>query len=83
MSARGLAIDTALPSGEEFPRFREFWIERPKANRQTSDYLCAAGLPAGNRRLSLRDHARDVTRWLTCSLKFTCAIKWANWAWRR
>ena len=25
------AIDTALPSGEEFPRFREFWIERPKA----------------------------------------------------
>ncbi len=30
-SARGLAIDTALPSGEEFPRFREFWIEHPKA----------------------------------------------------
>lgn len=30
LSARGLAIDTALPSGEEFPRFREFWIERPK-----------------------------------------------------
>ena len=28
-SARGLAIDTALPSGEEFPRFVEFWIERP------------------------------------------------------
>ncbi len=27
---RGLAIDTALPSGEEFPRFKEFWIERPK-----------------------------------------------------
>ena len=31
LSARGLAIDTALPSGEEFPRFREFWIEHPKA----------------------------------------------------
>jgi len=30
LSARGLAIDTALSSGEEFPRFREFWIERPK-----------------------------------------------------
>lgn len=30
LSARGLAIDTALPSGEEFPRFRTFWIERPK-----------------------------------------------------
>lgn len=29
ISARGLAIDTALMSGEEFPRFTEFWIERP------------------------------------------------------
>jgi glucans biosynthesis protein len=29
LSARGLAIDTALPSGEEFPFFREFWLERP------------------------------------------------------
>jgi glucans biosynthesis protein len=28
-SARGLAVDTALASGEEFPRFVEFWIERP------------------------------------------------------
>lgn len=31
-SARGLAIDTGLPSGEEFPRFIEFWIERPSSN---------------------------------------------------
>ncbi len=30
LSARGLAVDTALPSGEEFPRFTEFWIERPE-----------------------------------------------------
>ena len=29
LSARGLAIDTAEPSGEEFPRFVAFWIERP------------------------------------------------------
>lgn len=29
LSARGLALDTALPSGEEFPRFTEFWIKRP------------------------------------------------------
>lgn len=32
LSARGLAIDTGLSSGEEFPRFTEFWIERPKAS---------------------------------------------------
>jgi glucans biosynthesis protein len=29
ISARGLAIDTALRSGEEFPFFREFWLVRP------------------------------------------------------
>jgi periplasmic glucans biosynthesis protein len=29
VSARGLAIDTAESGGEEFPRFVEFWIERP------------------------------------------------------
>ena len=30
-SARGLAIDTAERGGEEFPRFEQFWIERPTA----------------------------------------------------
>jgi glucans biosynthesis protein len=29
ISARGLAVDTGLASGEEFPSFVEFWIERP------------------------------------------------------
>ena len=29
MTARGLAIKTADPGGEEFPAFRAFWIERP------------------------------------------------------
>ena len=32
LSARGLAVDTASPQGEEFPRFVEFWIERPRAH---------------------------------------------------
>ncbi len=31
LSARALAVDTALRSGEEFPRFVEFWIEVPAA----------------------------------------------------
>jgi len=30
LSARGLAIKTAEPSGEEFPVFKAFWIERPR-----------------------------------------------------
>lgn len=32
LSARGLAIDTVGGKGEEFPRFTEFWIERPASN---------------------------------------------------
>jgi glucans biosynthesis protein len=31
LSARALAVDTSLPSGEEFPFFRKFWIYRPGA----------------------------------------------------
>ncbi len=29
LSARGLAIDTAEPKGEEYPVFREFWLVKP------------------------------------------------------
>ncbi|MEM9249983.1 MAG: glucan biosynthesis protein G [Pseudomonadota bacterium] len=29
LSARGLALDTAAPSGEEFPEFTHFWLETP------------------------------------------------------
>lgn len=32
LSARGLAINTAEPSGEEFPVFREFWMIKPGPN---------------------------------------------------
>ena len=32
LSARGLAIDTGEPGDEEFPRFEEFWVERPAAD---------------------------------------------------
>jgi len=32
LSARGLAIDVAEATGEEFPVFRQFWIERPDAS---------------------------------------------------
>ncbi|WP_262692842.1 glucan biosynthesis protein G [Kordiimonas aestuarii] len=32
LSARGLAVDVAEPTGEEFPIFRKFWIERPSSH---------------------------------------------------
>jgi glucans biosynthesis protein len=40
LSARGLAIKTADPAGEEFPVFKSFWIERPQA--QTSSIVVHA-----------------------------------------
>ena len=36
LSARGLALDTVGgAAGEEFPRFKAFWVERPAANAST------------------------------------------------
>ncbi len=35
LSARGLAIDTALPAGEEFPDFKAFWLVKPKPEYQS------------------------------------------------
>jgi periplasmic glucans biosynthesis protein len=35
ISARGLAIDTGLPSGEEFPFFKAFWLVRPTQNARS------------------------------------------------
>jgi periplasmic glucans biosynthesis protein len=35
-SARALAIDTGAPTGEEFPFFRSFWIERPDPGTKTA-----------------------------------------------
>jgi periplasmic glucans biosynthesis protein len=32
LSARGLALNTGEPGGEEFPVFEEFWIQRPAAD---------------------------------------------------
>lgn len=35
LTARGLALDTASPDGEEFPPFTRFYVERPEENAQT------------------------------------------------
>ena len=34
-SARGLAVDTATDSGEEFPFFTDFWLVRPERNARS------------------------------------------------
>lgn len=43
--SRGIAIDTGLASGEEFPAFVEFWLERPSAKSTT---MRVFGLLDGN-----------------------------------
>ena len=45
LSARGLAIDTGLPSGEEFPRFTEFWLERPSRDATSVKALALLDSP--------------------------------------
>ncbi|PMR78664.1 glucan biosynthesis protein D [Halomonas urumqiensis] len=46
LSARGLAIDTARPKGEEFPAFREFWLVRPAASATQMTVLALLDSPS-------------------------------------
>lgn len=46
LSARGLAIGTGSPEGEEFPAFREFWIETPTAGSDSVTVLALLDSPA-------------------------------------
>jgi len=52
LSARGLAIKTADPTGEEFPVFKSFWIERPQPG--TSSIVVNALLDSPSAAASLR-----------------------------
>jgi len=63
LSARGLAINTAEPSGEEFPAFAHFWIERPAA-RATSiviDALLESESTTGAYRFTVQPGVETVT----------------------
>ena len=35
ISARGLAVDTGLPAGEQFPSFTEYWLVQPAAGARS------------------------------------------------
>ncbi|WP_240360584.1 glucan biosynthesis protein [Pyxidicoccus caerfyrddinensis] len=62
LSARGLAIDTALPRPEEFPSFRELWLERPApgADRVVVHALLDGPSVTGAYRFTLIPGARTV-----------------------
>ena len=56
LSARGLAINTANPKGEEFPQFKSFWIEKPqpKSNSIVIHALLDSRSAAGAYRITVR-----------------------------
>ena len=39
ISARGLAVDTGLPTGEDFPSFVEYWLKKPKAGDKSMEFF--------------------------------------------
>ncbi len=62
LSARGLAIKTADPSGEEFPLFRAFWLERPQpgADAMVVSALLDSPSAAGAYRFTIRPGADTI-----------------------
>lgn len=46
LSSRGLAVDAGLPTGEEFPDFREFWLVRPEPDTGTLTFYALLDGPS-------------------------------------
>ena len=63
LSARGLAINTGGPAGEEFPVFREFWVEKPKpeAKALTVYALLDSPTATGAYRIMITPGAETIT----------------------
>ncbi len=58
-SARGIAVDTALSTKEEFPRFFEFWLAETVPPATFIVIYALAGWPEPHRRLSVRRERND------------------------
>lgn len=54
MSARGLAVNTGEPEGEEFPFFRAHWIETPSGDRMVVHSLLDGPSATGAYRFTIR-----------------------------
>ena len=69
LSARGLAINTAEPAGEEFPAFTHFWIERPapRATAIVIDALLESESVTGAYRFTVQPGVVTVMD-VTCTL---------------
>ncbi len=64
LSARGLAINTGEPGGEEFPMFEEFWVQRPAVDAKEIVLYALLDSPsvAGAYRFTIRPGADTVAQ---------------------
>ncbi len=62
LSVRGLAIDTGLPSGEEFPAFRRYWVVTPQKDSRTVTMFALLDSPSisGAYRIDITPHATET-----------------------
>ena len=91
-SARGLAVDIALPTEEEFPRFRTFWVRRPFPGDKTIAVTALLDSPActgayeftiapGDHRTTVDVRAEVFPRQGQQDRKFAFAPLTSMWLW--
>ncbi|MDX2306783.1 MAG: glucan biosynthesis protein [Hyphomicrobium sp.] len=73
LSARGLAIDTGLPTPEEFPRFKEFWLEAGARGPLTVYALLDSPSCAGAYRFEI-DRSRNGADVATITMEITAEL---------
>jgi glucans biosynthesis protein len=61
LSARGLAIDTVGGQGEEFPRFSEFWIVRPRPDAKVLTVYALLDSPRASGAYQFDIHPGEAT----------------------
>lgn len=76
LSARGLALNTAEPGGEEFPVFTDFWIERPTSTAKSLTVYALLDSPsvAGAYRFVISPGAETVVN-VKAAVYFRKAVK--------
>src|SRR3989344_5065037 len=84
LSARGLAIDTVGGSGEEFPRFTEFWLVRPDPlSTQVTVYaLLDSPRATGAYRFDIQPRKEDFRPEVHDSDGLMIATGEGEWLWR-
>ncbi len=69
LSARGLAVNTARPGGEEFPVFRAFWIAKPEpGDKSITFYALLDGASIAGAYRFVCSAASDVVMDIECQL---------------